>query len=48
MQPGDVEATFADTTALQAWTGFSPTTSIREGIRRFVDWYLDYYKIAAK
>jgi UDP-glucuronate 4-epimerase len=48
MQPGDVEATFADTAALQAWTGFSPKTSIREGVRRFVDWYLDYYKIAAK
>lgn len=44
MQPGDVEATYADTTALQAWTGFAPTTSIDDGIRRFVAWYRDYYR----
>jgi len=48
MQPGDVEATFADTSALQKWTGFAPSTSIREGIKRFVDWYLDFYKTESK
>jgi UDP-glucuronate 4-epimerase len=48
MQPGDVEATFADTGALQKWTGFAPSTSIREGIKRFVDWYLDFYKTESK
>ena len=48
MQPGDVEATFADTSALQQWTGFAPSTSIREGIKKFVDWYLDFYKTESK
>jgi UDP-glucuronate 4-epimerase len=45
MQPGDVAATYADTTALQAWTGFAPSTSIEQGIGRFVAWYRDFYKV---
>jgi UDP-glucuronate 4-epimerase len=44
MQPGDVPATFADTTLLTAWTGYKPGTPITEGIRRFVNWHLDQYK----
>jgi UDP-glucuronate 4-epimerase len=44
MQPGDVPATYADVEALTAWTGFKPETPIREGIRRFVAWYRDYYR----
>jgi UDP-glucuronate 4-epimerase len=44
MQPGDVAATYADTSALQEWTGFAPSTSIDEGITRFVAWYRDYYR----
>jgi UDP-glucuronate 4-epimerase len=44
MQPGDVPATYADIDALQSAVGFRPTTSIEVGIRRFVDWYLDYHK----
>jgi UDP-glucuronate 4-epimerase len=44
MQPGDVAATYADTSALQEWTGFEPSTSIDEGITRFVAWYRDYYR----
>ena len=44
MQPGDVEATEADTTALQAATGFKPETLMEEGIKRFVEWYREYYK----
>jgi UDP-glucuronate 4-epimerase len=43
MQPGDVLATEADTSALEALTGFRPATPVEEGVRRFVDWYLGYY-----
>jgi UDP-glucuronate 4-epimerase len=45
MQPGDVRATEADTAALQAATGFHPATPVEEGVRRFVAWYRDYYKV---
>ena len=44
MQDGDVPATYADTSRLGEWVGFAPATPIREGIRRFVDWYRDYYR----
>jgi UDP-glucuronate 4-epimerase len=44
LQPGDVPATHADTTLLRAEIGFAPATSIREGIRRFVEWYRSYYR----
>ena len=43
LQPGDVEATFAETSSLEKWINFKPSTSIDEGIKNFVDWYLDYY-----
>ncbi len=43
MQPGDVPATFADIVDLERDIGFKPKTSLREGIGRFVDWYLEYY-----
>lgn len=43
MQDGDVMATNADITELAAWTGFSPVTSVRDGIERFVDWFRQYY-----
>ncbi len=45
MQAGDVPATYADVSALARDTGFRPDTPIEEGVRRFVDWYLDYYKV---
>jgi UDP-glucuronate 4-epimerase len=45
MQPGDVPATAADTTALEAWTGFKPNTSVREGVARFVAWYRRFYNV---
>ena len=45
IQPGDVPATYADVSELQAWTGFTPATSVDEGVRRFVDWYRGYYKV---
>lgn len=43
MQPGDVPDTEADVEALRRDTGYSPSTPIETGIRRFVDWYRDYY-----
>ena len=43
MQPGDVPVTYADTTALEADFGFKPSTSLREGLRRFAQWYKEFY-----
>ncbi|MGE0157691.1 MAG: capsular biosynthesis protein CpsI, partial [Geobacter sp.] len=43
MQPGDVPATFADLDDLMTDTGFRPSTSIEEGLGRFVAWYRGYY-----
>ena len=43
MQPGDVPATWADVTDLTRDTGFQPATPIEAGVRRFVDWYRNYY-----
>lgn len=45
MQPGDVPVTFADTTPLERDFGFKPSTSLREGLRRFAKWYKKFYKI---
>lgn len=44
LQPGDVPATFADVKALIDDVGYKPSTTIEEGIARFVDWYRDYYR----
>jgi UDP-glucuronate 4-epimerase len=44
MQPGDVPATYADTSALEAATGFRPSTPLADGISRFADWYRSYYQ----
>jgi len=46
MQPGDVPATYANVDDLMRDVGFKPSTAIEEGIKRFVAWYRDYYKIA--
>ena len=43
MQPGDVPVTYADTTPLEQDFGFKPNTSLREGLRRFAEWYARYY-----
>lgn len=43
LQPGDVPATYADVSALAARVGFMPSTTIEDGIQRFVDWYRAYY-----
>jgi UDP-glucuronate 4-epimerase len=42
MQRGDVEATAADTSALEAWVGFRPATPLRQGVERFAAWYRQY------
>ena len=39
MQPGDVPVTYADTTPLEQDFGFRPSTPLREGLRRFAEWY---------
>ena len=44
MQAGDVLATEADTTALESATGFRPATPVEEGVKRFVQWYREYYR----
>ena len=43
MQPGDVAATSADVSELQQAVGFAPHTTVKEGVRRFVEWYRGYY-----
>ena len=42
MQPGDVPVTYADTTPLENDFGFKPSTSLRDGLRRFAEWYVNY------
>ena len=44
MQPGDVPITYADTTALEEDFGFKPSTSLRDGLRKFAEWYKEFYK----
>ena len=43
MQPGDVPVTYADTSALERDFGFKPATSLRQGLRKFAQWYKEYY-----
>ena len=43
MQPGDVPITYADTSALETDYGFKPSTSLREGLRKFAEWYKEFY-----
>lgn len=47
MQQGDVYATYADVSDLERDVGFAPSTSIEEGLRRFVEWYAEYHGVAA-
>ena len=44
MQPGDVPTTYADATALERDFGFTPQITLREGLRKFAEWYREYYK----
>ena len=45
MQPGDVPITYADTSALERDFGFKPSTSLRTGLRRFAEWYKEFYQV---
>lgn len=45
MQPGDVPVTYADTSALERDFGFKPSTSLRTGLRKFAEWYKEFYHI---
>jgi len=45
MQPGDVPVTYADTSALECDFGFKPSTSLREGLRHFAEWYKVFYRV---
>jgi len=45
MQPGDVPATWADTSLLKELTGYAPNTNVREGVQSFVEWYRAYYNV---
>lgn len=45
MQPGDVPVTYADTSALERDFGFKPSTSLRDGLKAFAQWYKNFYKI---
>ena len=45
LQSGDVPATSADTSELEKWVGFKPNTPVETGVKRFVDWYRDFYKV---
>jgi UDP-glucuronate 4-epimerase len=47
MQPGDVESTAADTSALEEWVGFAPCTSLEEGVERFAAWYQNWVQYNA-
>ena len=46
MQPGDVNATSADTTELKRWVGFCPDTPVTLGVKQFVEWYKEFYLCA--
>ena len=43
MQQGDVQTTYADTTLIQNWINFKPSTSLSNGIQKFINWYIEYY-----
>ena len=45
MQSGDVKETYSDNSSLLKWIGFQPSTSIKKGIKNFIEWYLNFYKI---
>jgi len=45
MQPGDVTATYADVSRLHALTGYAPRVRLQEGLGRFADWYLGYFRV---
>jgi len=45
MQPGDVPCTFADISDLKRDTGYQPSTSVEDGVKKFIQWYKEYYNV---
>lgn len=45
MQPGDVPSTWADTSALEKDLGYKPKVDVKEGIKKFVEWYRWFYRV---
>jgi UDP-glucuronate 4-epimerase len=45
LQPGDVPDTWADVEDLAEQVGYRPATAVEDGVKRFVDWYVDYYQV---
>ena len=45
LQPGDVPDTSADISNLKDFSGYEPKTSIKIGVKNFIDWYKEYYKV---
>lgn len=45
LQPGDVQDTFADSSALEQMVGYKPSVSVDDGVKQFVDWYRDFYRV---
>ena len=45
MQPGDVQSTLANTSLLEDWINYRPSTKIKDGIKEFVNWYKNFYDI---
>ena len=45
LQAGDVAKTSANTDLLKNWIGYRPATSVRHGVKQFIDWYKDFYNI---
>ena len=43
IQPGDVVSTSADTSKLEEWIKFKPNTTIDNGVKKFINWYIDFY-----
>ena len=46
LQPGDVPETYADVADLETCTGYRPKTTVEEGIKNFINWYRDYYRLS--
>ena len=44
MQPGDVKDTLADTSLLENWIDYKPSTTVKDGINKFINWYKSFYK----
>ena len=44
MQEGDVQSTFSNSDSIEKWVGFKPSTTISEGVEKFISWYKNFYK----